>query len=324
MAMIEQNISGIKLEKLRQKAQQKLKFSKKLFKIIFVFCLLLSMLKPRNIGMFFMLTSGEPLDAGSIAFCILMIFMELMLAFTLALAAKGIYVLVFWKKAYNTFNDNYKNKYALLKMREIPGFSDLKYAAQQGIPYPELLNVRLIPNENKLAFESKDYFEGEYNEVHFRASTVNTYEAANAAAALFEGQVIVFSSFHKFKISESEVQIFPKKEAKNMKGFAFGEKIETENEAFNNKFSVYTKDGQNAFYILTPQVIEDILEFAEIINDDTYIVFYKECMYVGCRQFRSPFDAFIDQPVEEQSRNIVKAADIIQKAREILIHIENQ
>ncbi len=324
MAMVEQNISGIKLEKLRQKAQKKSKFTKKLFKIVFVVCLLLSMLKPRNIGIFFIFTSGEPLDAGMVAFCILMIFMEIMLAATLALAASGIYFLIFWKKAYNAFNDNYKNKYALLKMREVPGFSNLKYAAQQGIPYHELLSIGLIPNENKLAFQSKDYFEGEYNEVHFRASTVGTYEATKATAALFEGQVIVFSSFHKFKISESEVQIFPKKEAKKMKSFTVGEKIETENATFNNKFSVYTQDGQNAFYILTPQVIEDILEFAEIINDNTYIVFHKEYMYVGCQQLRSPFDAFIDQPIEEQSQNIVKATDIIQKAREILIHIENQ
>lgn len=39
---------------------------------------------------------------------------------------------------------------------------------------------------------------------------------------------------------------------------------------------------------------------------------------------RNPFNAVVDIPVEEQSKNIVMATDIIQKARDILIHIENK
>lgn len=324
MAMVEQNMSGIKLEKLRKKAERKMNFSQKLFKIVLVGCLLLSIMKPRIIGMFFYFTSGEPLGISDVLLCILMIFMEIMLAFVIALAAKYIYIWIFWMKAYDAFNNNYKNKYALPKIREVPGFSDLKYAAQQGISYQELLRIRLIPPGGQHSLESKDYFEGVYQEVRFRASSVGTFGASNSPTALFEGQVIVFSSFHKYKISESRVQIFPKKEEKNMKGFTVGEKIETEHEAFNNQFSVYAKNGENAFYILTPQVIEDILEFAEMVNDNTYIVFDQQYMYVGCHQMRSPFDAFIDEPIEEQSKNIVKATEVIQKAREILIHIENQ
>ena len=66
------------------------------------------------------------------------------------------------------------------------------------------------------------------------------------------------------------------------------------------------------------------MEFAEIINNNIYIVFYDKYMYIGCEQMRNHFDAVVDVPVEEQSKNITMAADIIQKARDILIHIENQ
>lgn len=45
-------------------------------------------------------------------------------------------------------------------------------------------------------------------------------------------------------------------------------------------------------------------------------------MYVGCEQIRNPFDAVVDIPVEEQSANIIKATEIIQKARDILINIK--
>lgn len=105
MAMIEQNISGVKLEKLRQKAVKKTKFLKKMPKVVFVVCLLLAMLKPRNIGLFLILTSGEGLDLGTIGIGILMIIGEILLAFCIAAAAIGIYLLLSWKKTYNEFND---------------------------------------------------------------------------------------------------------------------------------------------------------------------------------------------------------------------------
>lgn len=78
MAMIKQNISGVKLEKLSQKAVKKTKFLKKMPKVVFVVCLLLVMLKPRNIGLFLILTSGEELDLGTIRIGTLMILGEIL------------------------------------------------------------------------------------------------------------------------------------------------------------------------------------------------------------------------------------------------------
>lgn len=324
MAMVEQNISGVKLEKIRQKANRKTKFMYRMPKVVFIICLLLSMLKPRNIGLFLIFTSGEGIDIGTIAIGIIMILGEIMLAFCMTALAFAIYMLIFWKKTYNLFNDNYKNKYALLKIREVPGFSDLKYAAKQGLTFQELSNVKLLPGSAKSFFVSQDYFEGIYYTVRFRSSSVETYETNNSSLAVFEGQVIVFSSFHEFKISETAIQIFPKKQYSKMKGMTFNEKVETENETFNNMFSVFAQDGHNAFYILTPKVLEDIIEFAKILNNNIYIVFIDKYMYIGCEQMRNPFNAVVDIPVEEQSKNIVMATDIIQKARDILIHIEDK
>lgn len=175
MAMVEQNISGVKLEKIRQKANSKTKFMYRMPKVVFIICLLLSMLKPRNIGLFLIFTSGEGIDIGTIAVGLIMILGEIMLAFCMAALAFAIYMLIFWKKTYNLFNDNYKNKYALLKIREVPGFSDLKYAAKQGLTFQELSNVKLLPGSAKSFFVSQDYFEGIYYTVRFRSSSVETY-----------------------------------------------------------------------------------------------------------------------------------------------------
>lgn len=94
---------------------------------------------------------------------------------------------------------NYKNKYALLKIREVPGFSNLKYAAKQGISFDELAKVGLLPGREKSFYESGDYFEGTYETIRFRASTVETYESDNSALTVFDGQVIVFPHFTRLK-----------------------------------------------------------------------------------------------------------------------------
>ena len=322
MAMIEQNISGVKLEKLRRKAEKKTKFLKRMPKWIFFAGVLLTLFVNRYF--FILMISGYKMNGSSIMGGIFMIIGGIMMSFCVAAAAMGIYLLAFWKKTYDTFNDNYKNKYVLLKMREVPGFSDLKYLPQKGISFDELSNVRLLPGRAKSFFESKDYFEGIYETIRFRACSVETYESNNSSLSVFSGQVIVFSSFHEFKISETAIQIFPGKESKKMKGLTFPERVETENEAFNEMFSVCAEDGHNAFYILTPQVMEDIMEFGRIINNNVYLAFSGSDMYVGCEQMRNPFDAIVDMSIEEQSRSIVMATEMIQKAREILIHIENR
>lgn len=324
MAMIEQNISGIKLEKMRQKANSKTKFLRRMPKVVFMICLLLSMFKPRNIGFFLLVFHGEGMEIGTILTGIVMLFGEVMLAFCIAALAFAIYMLLFWKKSYELFNDNYKNKYALLKIREVPGFSNLKYAAKQGLTFQELSKVKLLPGSAKNFFVSQDYFEGTYDMIRFCSSSVETYEPSESSIAVFEGQVIIFSSFHEFKMSETAIQIFPKKQNSKMKGMTFHEKVETENEAFNNIFSVYAEDEHNAFYILTPKVIEDIMEFYKMIDNNIYMVFYDKYMYLSCEQMRNPFNALVDVPIDQQSTNIVMATDIIQKARDVLIQIENQ
>lgn len=65
------------------------------------------------------------------------------------------------------------------------------------------------PGREKSFYESGDYFEGTYETIRFRASTVETHESDNSALTVFDGQVIVFSTFHAFKTSETGYTDFP-------------------------------------------------------------------------------------------------------------------
>lgn len=321
MAMIEQNISGVKLEKIRQNAKRKTKVMFTLPAVVFAVCLLFTLVDNRY--SFLSLFTQEERSAGMIWDGLLRLLPGVMLGLCMAAASFGLYLAIVWQRAYNRFNDNYKNKYVLLKMREASGFSNLKYSALKGIPFAEIANANLLPGRAKDFYQSKDYFEGSYHEIHFHAASVETHEPSQSSVALFSGQVIVFSTFHEFKISETAVQVFSKKEQAKMKGLTFPVRIETENEAFNRRFCVFTEDAHNAFYILTPEVLEALVAFDQMVGSAIYLVFRGSQMYLGCAQMRSPFDALIDVPIEQQAKDIAKAADIIRKARDVLIHMEH-
>lgn len=77
-------------------------------------------------------------------------------------------------------------------------------------------------------------------------------------------------------------------------------------------------DEHNAYYILTPQRIEKIMHFADVMNGQVSFVFRDEKLFVAVRR-DSMFDASMDEPVSKQTKNIIEDAEFIQMAKEILI-----
>lgn len=326
MAMLEQNMSGVKLEKLRQKAKKATKMQFVIPLIVLNVLLIVALMLNRYFFTYLKEYGfGNPVTQGSFFSLIA----QVMFALTVSGVVFCIYHIFVWKKAYEQFCINYKNKYVLQKIREVSNFSDVAYASTQGFTFDEIKKWYLLPLTNQYLFESQDECKGTYDQIQFHASCVTVCEPSqggksSAPVELFQGQVIAFSMFDEIKISESGIQIFSKKEQKKMKNQTMPLEIQTENEQFNHMFSVFAEDQHNAFYILTPQVMEDIMEFAKVVNDSIYIFFLGSDMYVACQQARNPFHPYIDVPVEEQSKTIVQAVEMIQKAKDILIHIKQQ
>lgn len=317
MAMIEQNISGVKLERMRQKVNRRVKIGKALRWGIFA--------------------AGEAATLGSALYGAGEVTAEWLLgvaawavggtvlSFLVSFLFWLIYMGLFWAGPSNVFTQNYKNKYVLTKLREVPGFSGLKYTPDRGLPRGEICRDCLPPTQKLPCLRSEDYWEGSYEQVRFRSAYLEAWPD-QSSLKMFDGQMMIFSLFDDYKISESPVQVFAKygrgQEKSKTESLTFSNRIETENVAFNEKFSVYAADGHNAFYILTPRVLEDILAFGELVKSGLYIVFSGQKMYVGCEQADNPFEALADKTLDQHAKTITSAAEIIQKARDILIHLE--
>ena len=318
MAMIEQNMSGVKLERLRKKARRRIRIAKGIRYGVFGAGAILSLSFSLYDLMRFL---PSMLSAGVLIGLIGMALGGILLSFLVSLLLYLIALCVLGKPS-EEFARNYKNRYVLMKLRESLGFSQLRYDQNRDLPVQKLCQACLPTGQYMPNIRSMDYWEGSYDCIRFQVAQLD-FCAHDSHITLFDGQVMIFSLFDEYKISQTPVQVFAKRKGREKpKGLTFPEEIQTENEAFNQKFSVYAQDGQNAFYILTPQVLEDILAFSEVTDAEIYLVFSGQTLYVGCEQTENPFEPQEELPLEKQSGKILLAAEMVRRARDILVHLE--
>ena len=210
--MVEQNISGVKLERMRKDAARKMKIQWKLIPVCLILFIGLTLVKNR----FFFTTISkygwnDLATQGSFS----RLTGDLMFSLILVAAIFVFYYMLVFKKAYERFCVNFKNKYVLDTLRELPDFSELRYNAKGGLSYDEMDRLKLIPKGQAAFYQSSDELTGKLGGVPFRAVNVCTGEKVSGRGAtpkiLFEGQVIAFSYFDERKISDGFVQVFSKK-----------------------------------------------------------------------------------------------------------------
>lgn len=246
--------------------------------------------------------------------------------FVVAVVAVGtglLLWLIIVKHTYDKFNLSFKSKYVLQVINAIDGFEKLQYVPKGGFTWDDVRNAAAVNCGDKRYYDSEDLLMGEYENIRFQISDVCTRKMVrmskkNRVEEIFSGQMICLDQFDDTKRSNGHIQIFEKKFMSNMIGWKAENEIHTENEIFNSRFSVFAYDEHNAYYILTPQRIEKIMHFADVMNGQVSFVFRDEKLFVAVRR-DSMFDASMDEPVSKQTKNIIEDAEFIQMAKEILI-----
>lgn len=246
--------------------------------------------------------------------------------FVVAVVAVGtglLLWLIIVKHAYDKFNLSFKSKYVQQVISSIEGFEKLEYVPKGGFTWDDVRNAAAVNCGDKRYYDSEDLLMGEYENIRFQISDVCTRKMVrmskkNRVEEIFSGQMICLDQFDDTKRSNGHIQIFEKKFMSNMIGWKAENEIHTENEIFNCRFSVFAYDEHNAYYILTPQRMEKIMYFADVMNGQVSFVFRDEKLFVAVRR-DSMFDASIDEPVSKQTKNIIEDAEFIQMAKEILI-----
>ena len=234
-------------------------------------------------------------------------------AAVLSCGALGLFWIILARSAYNRFDQAFKIRYVLPLIETQTGFSDIRYVPKAGFDWDEIRNAAVVACGDKRYFES----------VPFKFSDVTTKRMVhrnkkNRIEEIFSGQVLGFKQYG-LKESNGHLQIFQKEFLSNIKGWTAEHKIETDNALFNKKFQIFSADEHNAYYILTPQVMEKIITFSEAIGEQIAIAFRGGYMFIAICRVRSMFNPYVDQPVSEQTKLILEDISILQKAKEILI-----
>ena len=162
------------------------------------------------------------------------------------------------KKSMSTLRTKYKDTFLPGMLAE--NFDNVKFEYWVGLTEMEVMMTSLYKLGNRL--ESEDLLSGEYKGVSFRQADVHIWnhiqtEDENRDVEHFDGRIIMFDTKSDY-ISSVRVISKPRTSGKGDYRLGYDEehKVEMESMEFNELFTVYARTGHDAFYMLTPEIME--------------------------------------------------------------------
>lgn len=193
----------------------------------------------------------------------------------------------------------YKDTFVVQLLKE--HFDDVIYIWEKGFTKEAVRSMGLVKMGNR--FHSEDYISASYKGVHFEQSDVTVkYHSSgkNAHTTIyFKGRMFAFDYPAKKTMS---IQIFS--ENFNYRGNPVSglklQKVETENVQFNREYTVRAFDAHEAFYVITPQMMERI-GYLKSRYHNIAIHFDNGRLYVGFNTNRDAFDIVTGKPIDQES-----------------------
>ena len=199
------------------------------------------------------------------------------------------------------FNTALKEKYVIKPLEKV--CTDIEFYPWLGLYYTEIQNTTMIKLYEK-PFDSNDRISGKYKNINFlqgdAAFTVNGMQ--------FIGRWMIFDFNKYFKVKmtmyEKKFENIIKPNIKDYK------KIEIENQKFNEKFEIYAQDEHEAFYILTPKIIDAILKTTDNISGEFIFCFVDNKLHIGINNDKDSFEPNIFKELDEEKYSRENEKDI--------------
>ncbi|MBR3598386.1 MAG: DUF3137 domain-containing protein [Lachnospiraceae bacterium] len=259
-------------------------------------------------GMFFvgMIINGS----GNLSFA-----MVSPMLFLVAFAGGGILAYMA-NKELKQFKHLYKQNFVVGVLNEM--FGHVVYNPEYGFSEMEVGQFGITQLGNR--YSSEDYIEGECEGVRFRQSDVTIKRVVRSGKSThtyvhFNGRMFEFECPMS---NNTSTLVFSKNYQYPGHGIGMRyEKIELENAAFNKQFKVKSIDSIDAFYILTPQMMECVQNIQRK-GGTVGLHFVKDKLYLGINAGgQGAFDANMNRPlvyvdeVEKIKRDAAVIFDII-------------
>ena len=96
--------------------------------------------------------------------------------------------------------------------------------------------------------------------------------------------------------------------------------ISTESEEFNNKFKIYASDDHTTFYVLTPQILEAIIQLENKFGCKIMLFFTDNALNIALRtgkdslepSYKKDMNIALEQTVKETEKEMQTLVDFVE------------
>ncbi len=211
----------------------------------------------------------------------------------------------FYFKASKAFTDAFKADVVRASLTNV--FDDVAFDPDSGFEQEVLENTEMITMGNR--YHSDDYVSGSYSGVRFERADVRIQQVTSTGkttttVTYFEGPWMIFD-FNKDFRCDLQVREKGFSAAKKTGGWFSSKpkmhRLELEDARFNDHFSVYAVDEQEAYYILTPHMMESILELKQHTSGEMLLCFCQNRLHIGVDSRENAFEPSLWGPVDEKN-----------------------
>lgn len=225
----------------------------------------------------------------------------------------GLALLIIYYLEYRKFKSIYKETIVESALNNF--LDEYKYEPDKGFDYGYVRSLNLIGLGDN--YSSSDYIEGKYKDVDFKQADICVTEThvhtdskgntTTETVTLFKGKWSIYSFNKQF---EEDVFCISKNFADATVGGLFSNlnKVELESSEFNKMFKTYSSDsGHTAFYLLTPQIMEEILKVSKTYKNKVMFAFMDNSLHVlvnNGHDYFEPSSIYSNLQVEEEIKRI--------------------
>lgn len=204
-----------------------------------------------------------------------------------------IYLIMNSVKGYKNSDYTINDYKAYVIKKAIEGqVEGLVYEPRFGLPESVYSDLNVMKHGNR--YHKEDLITGKYKNVYFVQSDLKVQYESNGehdtTTTYFRGRWIAIDYPKKFN---GTVVIIDN-------SFAYGvkrkelEKIQLENPNFNNMFTVRASDMQLGYYLLTPQLVEKIMELKQSTNGNIIACFKNGYLHIFINDGKDSFEPNIN------------------------------
>ena len=190
-------------------------------------------------------------------------------------------------------------------------FSDLVFEPEKGMSRNTIADTGMIYMGNR--FSSNDFISGKYKDVSFVQSDVSIQDVRTHTDSkghthtevvnILVGKWMIFDFNKTFKANvQVKSKFFSFSKLGNF-GDSRYQTVKMEDEDFNKKFSVHAQNEHDAFYILTPQLMEKIKNLSEGLKGRVMLCFIDNKLHVALNNNKDSFEYSLFGKLDEAQIN---------------------